>query len=65
MQVFPQVLQDGLRGRGIAHFVNGAAVKESDRCGHCCLGFNPACEINTVAGRSYKNLLILNISNFA
>jgi hypothetical protein len=32
MQVFPQVLQDGLRRRDIAYFMNGAAVEESDRC---------------------------------
>src|SRR5438067_1632238 len=43
MQIFPQVLEDGLGGRDLAHLMNGPAVEESDRCGHCCLGFNPAC----------------------
>jgi hypothetical protein len=64
MQVFPQVLQDGLRGRGAIHFMDGPAVEESDRCGHCCLGFNPACEINTGGGARYKRWMILNIINF-
>jgi hypothetical protein len=32
MQVFPQVLQDGLRGGDIIYFLNGPAVEESDRC---------------------------------
>jgi hypothetical protein len=38
MQVLAQVLQDGLRRRDVVHFMDGAAVEKSDRCGHHRLG---------------------------
>ena len=71
VQVLAQVLQDGLRRRDVVHFMDGAAVEKSDRCGHHCLGLETTVRMvltgwkSSTGGRAgYIQIPILNIRYF-